>query len=303
MKYVHDISRIFAIAKYAISNGAVLSTPQSLLWDCSGGCDNPRLVTLEGRTPRDLTTFFEWCGKFRNLTCPPADTDFKRLNKDIFCSKPDTSGRVFWIDILVKCRVCEQCLRKRAAMWYYRAKNEYACSSRTWFGTLTLSPEWHYYVECQATKDSGYWCLDELGQLRQRHKVISCEITRYLKRVRKECAVPFRFLLVLEVHKSGLPHYHLLIHERNIEECVRKRTLQEQWKWGFTNFKICEDCNSAAYVAKYLSKSMLCRVRASIGYGDAISSLTPVRQKQAAANRSACCESAPLPEQGSDCPF
>jgi hypothetical protein len=79
-----------------------------------------------------------------------------------------------------------------------------------------------------------------------------------------------RFLLVAEAHKTGLPHYHALIHEVDPERPVRSRILRQQWTLGFSQCKLVaqgDETKSASYVAKYLAKSAAARVRASQGYG------------------------------------
>lgn len=93
------------------------------------------------------------------------------------------------------------------------------------------------------------------------------EITKYLKRVRKKSGAPLRYILVAEAHKSGLPHYHMLIHECDPSRQVRHKDLTAAWSWGFTRFKLVETSNTAWYVCKYLSKAQLARVRASVRYG------------------------------------
>ena len=106
-------------------------------------------------------------------------------------------------------------------------------------------------------------------QFQARHQAIGPELTLFLKRVRKESAAKLRYCLVAEAHKSGLPHYHLVVHETGGQP-VRHKTLQGQWKLGFSNWKLVDINDSgktAAYVAKYLSKSALARVRASKHYG------------------------------------
>lgn len=106
-------------------------------------------------------------------------------------------------------------------------------------------------------------------QFVQRHKTIARWLTLWVKRVRKNSGAPIRYLLVCEAHKSGLPHYHMLLHERSPELQVRKRMLQAEWQaYGFTNCKLVEqDQHAARYVSKYLAKSALARVRASVRYG------------------------------------
>lgn len=171
-----------------------------------------------------------------------------------------------------RCRMCEACMRLRASQWTYRAISETRDAARTWFGTLTLRPESHYQMLARARRrlwsgGTDFDKLSEAEQFQERMTEISREVTLYLKRVRKESGARVRFLLVAETHKSGLPHLHILVHEMNVEQSVRYATLASQWKLGFVNFKLARDTKTAAYICKYISKSLLARVRASLRYG------------------------------------
>lgn len=109
------------------------------------------------------------------------------------------------------------------------------------------------------------------------------------------------------VELRGRPHYHILIHETELGSLVdgnpldilsgldrsgewearyyklggqSKRGcfvtdeafLRRNWTLGFTKFQLAETERAASYLCKYLSKSMMARVRASYRYGDAIAS-------------------------------
>ena len=168
--------------------------------------------------------------------------------------------------------MCQQCLQLRSSEWRYRATSEMRESARTWFGTLTLRPEEHHKMVSRARQRlwSGGTDFDALSpheQFMERMTEIGREVTLYLKRVRKESGARVRYLLVAEAHKSGLPHLHILVHEVDVDRPVRHKTLAEQWKLGFTRFKLALDVKTASYVCKYISKALLARVRASLGYG------------------------------------
>jgi hypothetical protein len=77
-----------------------------------------------------------------------------------------------------------------------------------------------------------------------------------------------RFCLVVERHKSGDPHVHLLVHER--DTAIRHKVLTSAWTWGFSKFNLVaegEKTKMAWYVAKYLSKESGAVIRASLRYG------------------------------------
>lgn len=207
-------------------------------WDIAGNCETPVIVPYEGR--------------------------------------PDTrkgeKGLPIEITMETRCRRCRTCLRYRAWLWRTRALAEIASCSRTWFGTITLRPEEHYLAELEATaylarRGVSLRELSQEEQFVERHRAISRRLTLWLKRIRKVSGAKLRFCLVAEAHKTGLPHYHVLLHEMSLDLPVTKRQLQSSWPFGFTQFKLVDDPKAAAYVTKYLSKSILARVRASLFYG------------------------------------
>lgn len=177
--------------------------------------------------------------------------------------------------------------------------------NRTWFGTLTLSPEaqseflvralktrhaqslpegWDrtervtYYCKRRKTHVTvdGYLCDDRFAALRVE---FLREVQKYWKRLRKQ-GMSFRYLLVFERHKSGLPHAHFLLHEQ--DGPILKRSLRSQWPWGFFQASLVggRARNAAApdkaawYAVKYLTKSNQARVVASRGYAPEKRSLT-----------------------------
>lgn len=187
----------------------------------------------------------------------------------------DGKGQIsLTLEMHLRCRKCERCRKIRQRMWSARAKAETAASSRTWFGTLTLRPDAHHIMLARARVRlaRGGTDFDSLSfgeQFQERYKECSKEITKYIKRVRKESGVAFRTLIVCEHHKSGLPHFHLLVHERDAAGVVKHRTLSSQWQLGFEKWRVVSDLREATYLCKYLSKASVARVRASAAYGTA----------------------------------
>lgn len=100
------------------------------------------------------------------------------------------------------------------------------------------------------------------------------ELTKSLKRMRKNTKSRFRYIAVFERHCDGYPHLHLLLHEQG--QPLTKRDIQAEWRLGFSQCKLVDQGPKAAfYVAKYLSKEAAARVRASLRYGnDNLSILT-----------------------------
>lgn len=190
-------------------------------------------------------------------------------------------------ELEVPCRKCDNCLRRRAHHWRLRATAEYNSAPRTWFGTLTLNPEQHYRVllACRmkaAVDGDDFDKFPPEQQFAARHACISREITLYFKRVRKYSEAEMRYLCVTEKHKTGLPHYHVLVHEVEAAKPLKHAVLREEWRVGFSHYKLVKDPRSAGYVTKYLSKSSEARVRASLDYGNITpSGIEPkVREKE-----------------------
>lgn len=188
---------------------------------------------------------------------------------------------------LTRCRRCKPCLRARQFYWGYAAMKTteaaQAAGLRTWFGTLTLSPESQQqflnlarveYMATEGTSSEFPKWLDEV-KCDERFKLVRIqilkEVQRFWKRLRKQ-GHEFKYFLVFERHKSGLPHMHFLMHET--AQPILKRDIQSQWPWGFTNVSIVGGKASRAaapekaawYVVKYLSKSIQARQIASTGY-------------------------------------
>lgn len=205
------------------------------------------------------------------------------------------------------CHKCEWCLKQRAKLWTARAIAECQQAVRTWFGTITLSPDAAHLALSrararEALQGVDFESLSQTERFALWNRQIQVEITKYFKRLRMEALraagaetagilQPFRYLLVVEKHASGVPHYHALIHETRSDIPIRKRMLDGQWKHGFTQFRLVDEAfpedtwasgsyvapsgsRPAHYVCKYLSKDALARVRASTAYGQARLSVT-----------------------------
>lgn len=182
---------------------------------------------------------------------------------------------------LVRCRQCSTCRRAKRNYWAYAALEQTRIAQesgqRTWFGTLTLSPAAQGIMLDRARlasdePNASYWddpkCDRRFSGVR---KELQLEVRRYWARLRKT-GHRFKYLLVFERHKTGLPHMHFLLHE--VSGPVRKRELEAQWLWGFSkpilvggsSKRTIPPTQAAFYVAKYLSKSNQARQIASKGY-------------------------------------
>lgn len=250
MPRVHRLAAARQLAARALSAGGQRTALSQVHWDIAGRCEAPVTTAAEGRPD----------------------------------SRKGETGMPVEIVLEVKCRKCRQCLRTRAYEWRLRAEAEILGSWRTWFGTITLRPEEHYLADLRANarlarRGVALETLSREEQFYERHRVIADDLTKWIKRVRKVSGAPLRYCLVVEAHKSGLPHYHVLVHELSLDKPVTKRQLQQQWQLGFTQFKLVEGRVAAAYVTKYLHKSAEARVRASLHYGkNALSIATEARR-------------------------
>lgn len=161
-------------------------------------------------------------------------------------------------------------------MWTSRAVAETGHATRTWFGTLTFAPAIQQTALARARQRLSrqgidFETLPEEERFALHWRELQRQCTLFIKRVRKAHSTKLRYLLVVEAHKSNVPHCHMLLHESSEHDPVRKRELEGQWKdTGFSAWRIVENDNPRAveYVCKYLSKSAVARVRASARYGD-----------------------------------
>lgn len=285
----HQLGRWAQTAGRAFSQGANIVSATRLHWDVAGNgnlaCKRPRYREYIGRKPQ-------------------------RLSIDGRFAKAITESRALELD--VRCRRCSACLEQRKMLWRARARTEIAHAARTWFGTLTLTPDHQALARYRASlrlAKSGvdFDALNREEQFAESVAEISPEITKWLKRVRKKSSVknrqsardidgceatsgkrcichplsayvvPLKYLLVVEEHLGGgaahgLPHFHLLLHEGDADRPIRKSVLEQKWSMGITHFRLIPSPDEggnkfANYVTKYLTKSILCRARASLRYG------------------------------------
>lgn len=236
----------------AIGAGAARTGLNSARWECHGDCLAPYWTQYFGR-PR-----------------PHSGDPFRPDKFHTFKGGQMTMH----LDISTRCRNCDNCRRARFLEWRHRIREEVRSAARSWFGTLTMSPEIHYRVmvsaRLEASATSVPWESLPPDERWRRVALTSLkEVTKYVKRVRKEANVPFRYVVVTERHKSGLPHFHALVHEIELKP-VRHSTLSKQWHLGFEKWRLVkpvEGKDVADYVAKYVAIEAAARIRASQGYG------------------------------------
>lgn len=181
------------------------------------------------------------------------------------------SSRPNFVEMEVACRKCENCLRRKSAMWRLRAVHETRIASRTWLATFTLNPASLVMLLSRARVDArkGGFDFDALPgpeQFLYLERRGFSEIQLWLKRLRKSSGKALRYLAVTEAHKSGVPHWHLLLHEVD-KPLSYDKDLKGSWTLGFDSYKLVRSAHAAGYVAKYLAKDFAARVRASKLYG------------------------------------
>lgn len=260
-------SYVVGLMDRALAAGGVRRSLTHVHWDASASCETPQVIEFEGRwNPGDRLSVKREGHKVIHHRKVWVDRGVRHEVTPLQTPPP------VCLTMEVRCRRCSTCLRARASVWRQRCRQEIGAAERTWFGTLTLRSEEQFRLAMQAEgrveRGGSRWEeLSDSERFRARAAEASRELTLWLKRIRKESEATLRYCLVVEAHKSGDPHWHCLVHEVPGGGSVKERTLRQQWKLGFSKFTLIEDEGAAGYVAKYLSKSVLARVRASIDYG------------------------------------
>lgn len=252
----HD--RAVTILKKAVLAGAERTGPLSARWNISGNCTDTYWMTYQGR-PRD-----------------PGEGPFREGSKHTH-----TGGKgTIYIDIGTRCRRCAACLKNRMLSWRYRAKRETMRAARNWWGTLTFAPSQRYRIEVEARRYAASRSVawETLSDEERFSRIVAFslkEVTKYLKRVRKAAKASFRYVLVTERHKSGDPHFHLIVHETELHPITHK-ILSGQWNGknfslGFEKWRLIpfgDEERHVGYVTDYISKALASKVRASQRYGE-----------------------------------
>lgn len=275
----HSLRR--TVAKAAVG-GAKRRSMTEWEWDVAGDCEEPHVQAMWARKPPELVER----DRYRAAKARWSANEAAKILVDDFSWEPPPvhpsrqksysvdgiASQMMQLTLHVRCRKCAKCRKVRSRMWYARALLETEQAQRTWFGTITFSEQNHFLSLARARRDGTrrgvVW--EELTpdeQFARVDKQNAVHLQLWLKRVRKQSKASLRYLLVCEAHKSGLPHYHCLVHEQRGSARVSWRTLAGQWKLGFTNMKLVSDPQQAGYLCKYLSKEARARVRASARYG------------------------------------
>lgn len=153
-------------------------------------------------------------------------------------------------EVMVRCRKCPACRDHAGRCWMARGIAEASRCSRNWFLTLTFD-----------------WRRAPISDVKSQIDFAVRELTLFFKKQRF-AGWKFRYLAVVEPHKSGRPHIHVLLHDLSTRP-ITKRQIGMKWTAGFWKAKLVDDpVRAVKYTVKYMFKDgLLARVRASIKYG------------------------------------
>lgn len=186
-----------------------------------------------------------------------------------------------WLDLSLRCRRCAACLQARRRLWALRAVRETAAAPQSVFVTLTYRPADRYEravrAEVSAVTSGVSWreaSQDERSEWFA--EVCGADLREFWRRLRRRWATRVRYVAVCELHQDGWPHWHALVHRDDgggpltVSPSGRTGDVAKAWPLGFSKtIRVSRlDLDAPRYVAKYLGKARLARVRASLAYGN-----------------------------------
>lgn len=251
------LDRAYRLAFKAMDGGAVQKSLGHLEWNIAGRCESPSVVEYNGRASPAHGQ--------KNILVDVAGVNGRRTPMSIS------------VALSVPCRQCKHCLKRRALMWRQRTSFEILKNERTWFGTLTLSPQGHFEDVTHArirgtSRGVDFDLSNDDEKYAARVRIFHMRVVKFFKRVRKNTRANIRYVCVYERHRSGDPHCHLFIHERTDADTVTKRILEAEWHGGFSHWRLVDKQSqqTTRYITKYLTKDARIRIRNSIAYGQCI---------------------------------
>lgn len=272
---------VAALFARALAAGATRKGLTTVEWELSGDCEFPTYREHHA-VPTAMPTVRKDGGVILHdgATVPFVEGEDhewvvfrKRLEERDMVEVGPGTRQPLTVETWVRCRQCASCRKAKAAHWRLRAIEEVKMAPRTWFGTLTFKPEKQFELLSIARHKAAQSAVDfdalsAVEQFRGRVSAAGPVVTKWLKRLRKHVK-PFRYLIVAEEHRSGAPHFHILLHEGSAFEPIRYAILDASWKaQGFSQWRLVkDDAREASYVCKYIAKTQLARVRASKEYG------------------------------------
>lgn len=207
-------------------------------------CANPVPITLTALMPREGLS--ELRGEGTRVRVRGGD---------------DAFGGTASVVLFVPCRRCRKCRYVRsvklqeAIVDELRGANEH---ERTYFVTLTLRPRevGKLWTDARIASGSAQPAFKDLA------RALTRRLRLYLRRLRDRNARPLggtlRYVAVVEPHRSGHPHCHLLITGTLTSKHIRRAG----WPAGFIHVRLVSSDpgsgsvgKAAWYVAKYILKS------------------------------------------------
>lgn len=168
--------------------------------------------------------------------------DRSDLRFDVY--DPESGGGVDAAVMLVPCRKCAKCRVVRGLQWRERMMFETIASPSTWFVTWTLSTPARTQLLETALQRYGSTAPDALcSVVREWHQ---SAMKRLRQRVFQKGRL--RFAAVVEHHKDGYPHIHMLVHG-----VFTYRDLKGSWGKGFEDIRRVDEYASN-YLTKYVMK-------------------------------------------------
>lgn len=248
-----DQTRFLSLYTRASESGTLISNGITNVWVLSRKCENPVLRTVS-------SVFL-----YDTIKSAHSKHGMHPLAESGFFKYPFHGERTVYMDIEVSCRKCRPCIKLKSYLWSERMKRELLNAPRTWWCTFTYNPRYRAELLFRSSPEAGRETTARLTDL------VKQDMTKMLKRLRK-AGLKIRYFAVMEHHKDGFPHLHMLLHEQVRGE-VTHRILTNHWPFGFVKCKLVNltlpDSASkvSRYVAKYMTKTADARVRASLKYG------------------------------------
>ncbi len=272
-----------AVARRGIGKPTFSRKLLSWEWHVAGRCERPVFLTLQGRREHASDPFFT------------ATTIREPWRQGVTLGDTTTGGLPVHGDLHVRCRRCQRCLNYRRAQWTNRTLERLAeidaPTARVWFATFTFDPARYNLLKLRAEREAGEKWGTRLpdGVLSPAQFKMSAAqgykfVQLWLKSVRKggsyrheregnkfQSPSRVRYVCTAEAgDQTGRLHFHMLLMEYGPSAGpwvqLRKRFLQQKWRYGHSDFKLVKDRNDrrlANYVCKYLAKSLSARVYAS----------------------------------------
>lgn len=215
-------------------------------------CDAPKRITLSAARKR-------W--------------DFKPLPDNVrVMYDQQYGGGTFAVNMQVPCRKCAKCAYMRSRMYEEKIKNDIMSARsegiNSYFVTLTFTVGKRAALWKQSVAMSG----DGHVTKRLRAKPVVAEVATFVRRLRDRNKrlndVKLRYISVIEYHKSGDPHVHMVISGKLNSKVIRAA----RWKGGYLHIRRIPkeagaESDMANYVSKYIAKDCDALVTSSKHYG------------------------------------